>query len=324
VAVRAVILRDGLVALTAFDDESGYHYNLPGGGLEHGESLYAGLRREVREEMGCEIEIGPLLLAYESQPAPNLVVPPYAIHGLGLFFLCTLAPGSEPHLPTTGDANEIDVCWVPLIRLKDAPLLPQVGAHLERAIADLGCKAGTPRDLLVIEDVHTFPQALPNWQPLPPFVVSTEAQRGVPLGGLFNCRQVTPALFIGGMPTAKQLQALAEAGFAAVINLAPCEGGRCLPDEEAICAQLGLGYVHLPISWEAPTVAGYLAFERALTGFAGKRVLVHCRRNMRASTFAYLWLVRHGENEPAARAMLHGVWMPNPTWQALIEAVLAL
>lgn len=318
VSARAVIVRDGLVALAAFDDEWGYHYNLPGGGLEPGESLHGGLRREVREEVGCEITIGPLLLVCENLPAAGLLVPPYASHGVGLIFHCALAPGSEPHLPATADPNQVDVCWVPLTQLKHAPMLPQVGAQLEQALAH------SLPDPLIIEEVHTFSARLPNWQPLPPFVVSTEAERGKPPGVLLNCRQIHPSLFTGGMPTARWLQAAAEAGFEAIINLATEAGGPALPDEAEVCARLGLSYVHLPVDWQAPGVADYLAFERALDALGARRTLVHCRRNHRASAFVYLYQERHGVDEAAARADMRAVWTPNATWQALIDAVLAL
>lgn len=34
VSVRAVIVRDGAILLSEYDDENGLHYNLPGGGVE--------------------------------------------------------------------------------------------------------------------------------------------------------------------------------------------------------------------------------------------------------------------------------------------------
>ncbi|MGI6377110.1 MAG: NUDIX domain-containing protein [Anaerolineae bacterium] len=322
VAVRAVIVRDGMVALAAFDDESGYHYNLPGGGLEPGEGLYEGLRREVREELGCEVEIGPLLLAYENRPAPALQVPPYAIHGLGLFFLCALPWGQEPRLPPTADEHQIDVCWVPLGELERAPLMPQVGAHIRRALAERAV-IGQAQDPFVVEDVDTFPPRLPNWSPLPPFVVSTEAQQGRPSATTFNCRQLSLTLWTGGMPNAGQLQALRRVGCSAVINLATAGGEPCLADEADICSRLGLRYQHLPVNYERPTVGDYAIFEQRLAALAGARVLVHCRKNYRASVFAYLWRVRHGEPEPVARADMLAVWRPDAAWSALIEAVLS-
>lgn len=36
-------------------------YDIPGGRLDNGEALFLGLKREVREETGLEVEIGPVL-----------------------------------------------------------------------------------------------------------------------------------------------------------------------------------------------------------------------------------------------------------------------
>lgn len=52
--VKAVILHDGLVALEC---RGGNYYKLPGGGVDKSESLEDALRREIREEVGCEVEI---------------------------------------------------------------------------------------------------------------------------------------------------------------------------------------------------------------------------------------------------------------------------
>ncbi|MCA9912487.1 MAG: NUDIX domain-containing protein, partial [Anaerolineae bacterium] len=67
--VAAVIVRHDALLLVEFDDETGLHYNLPGGGVEEGETLHQALRREVREETHAELaEIGRLLLAWEYVP----------------------------------------------------------------------------------------------------------------------------------------------------------------------------------------------------------------------------------------------------------------
>jgi len=55
-AAKAVVFdNEGKIALL-FVAKKGY-YKLPGGGVEKGESLEEALRRECREEIGCEIKI---------------------------------------------------------------------------------------------------------------------------------------------------------------------------------------------------------------------------------------------------------------------------
>jgi ADP-ribose pyrophosphatase YjhB (NUDIX family) len=45
----------------------------PGGVLEHGETITAGLRREVREETGLDIEPGPITGIYQNMRANRIV-----------------------------------------------------------------------------------------------------------------------------------------------------------------------------------------------------------------------------------------------------------
>lgn len=66
-------------------------WNLPGGGMERGETVAQGLAREVREEVGVAVEITRLVGVY-SKPQKNEVV---------LTFYCTLANDSPP--PCTSD-----------------------------------------------------------------------------------------------------------------------------------------------------------------------------------------------------------------------------
>lgn len=64
VNVRAIIRKDGkLLAVKHRSDERGEatYYAVPGGGLDPHESLVAGVKRELREELGVEAEVGRLL-----------------------------------------------------------------------------------------------------------------------------------------------------------------------------------------------------------------------------------------------------------------------
>ena len=54
VSTKALILRDNAILLVEYDDESGLHYNMPGGGVEPDETLEEALKREMQEETCAE------------------------------------------------------------------------------------------------------------------------------------------------------------------------------------------------------------------------------------------------------------------------------
>ena len=66
VGVAAVVLRDNQVLLVQRGRDPGKgSWGLPGGMLELGETLAEGARREVMEECGVKIEVGPLVAVFE-------------------------------------------------------------------------------------------------------------------------------------------------------------------------------------------------------------------------------------------------------------------
>jgi 8-oxo-dGTP diphosphatase len=66
VGVGAVIVADGkvLIVKRAHDPRKG-EWSLPGGRVELGETLVDALRREIKEETGLEIEVGPLIELFD-------------------------------------------------------------------------------------------------------------------------------------------------------------------------------------------------------------------------------------------------------------------
>jgi mutator protein MutT len=66
VGVGAIILRDDDVLLVRRGKEplKGV-WSLPGGALELGEKLEDGVRREIHEEVGLEVEVGPVVEVFE-------------------------------------------------------------------------------------------------------------------------------------------------------------------------------------------------------------------------------------------------------------------
>ena len=87
-AARALILHeDRLLLVNAYP---GAHLSLwcaPGGGCEAGQSLPENLAREVMEETGLTVTVGPPVLVNEFHD------PDTGFHQVDLFFRCTLTAG---------------------------------------------------------------------------------------------------------------------------------------------------------------------------------------------------------------------------------------
>ncbi len=137
-----------------------------------------------------------------------------------------------------------------------------------------------------------------------------------------NHYAVTNSLSTSGQPAAADFAAIAEAGFEAVINLAMPNSGNALPNEGALVADLGLAYIHIPVVWEAPTLADVDLFFRVMQALAGRKVWVHCALNYRVSCFVYLYQ-KHILNLPEeqARFPMVKIWQPDGVWAQLVADV---
>ncbi|WP_242394427.1 (deoxy)nucleoside triphosphate pyrophosphohydrolase [Anaeromyxobacter oryzisoli] len=73
--VAAVVRRGDALLVTRRPDRPGRpgQWEFPGGKVEPGESEPEALRREIAEELGCAIEVGPLLLRH-AHAYPDLEV----------------------------------------------------------------------------------------------------------------------------------------------------------------------------------------------------------------------------------------------------------
>jgi protein tyrosine phosphatase (PTP) superfamily phosphohydrolase (DUF442 family) len=144
------------------------------------------------------------------------------------------------------------------------------------------------------------------------------------LSEIFNFVSVSDDLGTAGQPTAEQLQAVKDAGYDVVINLATGTTPRDLPNEAELLASQELDYVHIPVVWEAPTAENLRQFFKAMDDNQDKKCFVHCIANMRVSAFVYLYRVlRQGVPESEARATMNRLWEPNAVWQNFIDKALA-
>ncbi|MFN8736610.1 MAG: protein tyrosine phosphatase family protein [Betaproteobacteria bacterium] len=137
-----------------------------------------------------------------------------------------------------------------------------------------------------------------------------------------NHIDIDPKLGTSGMPTRAQFAAIAKAGYEVVVNLAPDTVLGAHKDEAALVAAQGMAYEHVPVVFASPTVQDYAAFVAALRRHAGRKLLVHCQINMRASTFVYLYRVlERGEDPDRAFEPVQRIWQPDAAWRTLITTL---
>ena len=105
IGVGAVVLQHGNVLLVkrANEPRKG-EWSLPGGLVELGESLVEATRREIREETGLDVDVGPLIEVFDRIHRRDLRV---QYHFVIADYLCTPRGGS---LAASDDAE--DVAWV--------------------------------------------------------------------------------------------------------------------------------------------------------------------------------------------------------------------
>lgn len=144
------------------------------------------------------------------------------------------------------------------------------------------------------------------------------------MDAILNFLHISDALGTAGQPTAEQFSDVRAAGYQVVINLALPTSTNALPNEQEWVTGQGMEYVHIPVVWEAPTAQGLERFFEAMEQHAGKKVLVHCALNYRASAFVLLYRVlRLGAPPEAAWTSLRQIWEPDETWQSFINQALA-
>lgn len=134
-----------------------------------------------------------------------------------------------------------------------------------------------------------------------------------------NVVPISANLVTSGQPTADSLGALAAQGFGAVIYLAPPNVGDAVREEGLIVGKQGLVFVNIPILFGEPTEADFKTFAAVLKSLEGRKVLVHCQVNMRASSMTFLYRALVLKEDPRlAYESVAKVWAPHGPWKKLI------
>ena len=140
------------------------------------------------------------------------------------------------------------------------------------------------------------------------------------LRAIYNYLPLSSRIATSGQPTAQQIQAIAEAGFEVVINLALPTSDNALINEKELVETTGMRYVQIPVVWEQPTEANLASFLHAMTMYESQRVFIHCAANMRVSVFMALYRIRSlGWSQDDAMQMVYEIWKPNEIWSRFIE-----
>ncbi|HYF51519.1 MAG TPA: NUDIX domain-containing protein [Planctomycetota bacterium] len=137
-SAKAIIIQDGkllTIRCVSWKDET--YYLLPGGGQEHGEALDAALRRECREEVGVDVEVGALRFVRDYIGKNHEFAEKHAtVHQLEFLFECRITGGTL-QVGTQPDTDQNGIEWLPLADLSGLfpkvlrevlPRLPQAGA----------------------------------------------------------------------------------------------------------------------------------------------------------------------------------------------------
>lgn len=130
VGVGAIVVReDGCVLLVRRrQPPRAGEWSLPGGLVELGERLEEAVQREVREECGIEIQVGPLVGVF--QPIERDAAGAIRFHYVVLDYLACYAGGT---LRTSSDAG--DAAWVSPDQLDRYRLRPETATMIRRALA---------------------------------------------------------------------------------------------------------------------------------------------------------------------------------------------
>lgn len=140
-----------------------------------------------------------------------------------------------------------------------------------------------------------------------------------------NTHQVFDWLWTSGQLSEKDVACLPAFGIEAVINLALPTASNALPGEAEFITRQGIAYIHIPVEWERPEFHQLVQFFGTLKAFEGRKIWVHCAKNMRASVFIYLYRkMCMAESEEASIHPMQEVWVPNEIWQAFIRNALSM
>lgn len=144
------------------------------------------------------------------------------------------------------------------------------------------------------------------------------------LAEITNFRQYSNNFASSGQPTREQFQTIAENGFERIVYIAFTDNPNALADADLVVKGLGMEYMQVPVDFDNPLPDEFYAFADSMQRNTGKKTLLHCQVNARATAFSFLYRVIY-EDVPVkeAKADMNTVWQPNAVWRDFIFEVMA-
>lgn len=126
-AARALLLHEDRLLTVRMRGDKQDFLVLPGGGQRHGETLTDTVQREVREEVGGRIELGRVLYVREYIGRNHALARQHkTFHQLEVVFRGKILNPDEVCAGPECDHRQVDICWLPLSDLAEAPLHPAI------------------------------------------------------------------------------------------------------------------------------------------------------------------------------------------------------
>jgi 8-oxo-dGTP diphosphatase len=133
VSGRGIVINNDKILLNEFG--GGKYYNIPGGGVEPGETVKQAVVREILEESGLNVTIGDLIFALEYEPN-NCSFIYGEIPQISFVFRCFLdgddkiKPPSIPDVDPDNPEMSSEAKWVQISNLKDVNYVPYIHEQL--------------------------------------------------------------------------------------------------------------------------------------------------------------------------------------------------
>jgi 8-oxo-dGTP diphosphatase len=132
VKAKAVIIKNEQILLIEYSEKNCFHYNLPGGKVEIGETIDEALQRELEEEASVYISIGNIICVYEYTPHKHIEGHASDIPTIQIILEAHLKENQIPKLPQSPDKFQTAVKWVPLADLDTIVLYPNLKSQIKQ------------------------------------------------------------------------------------------------------------------------------------------------------------------------------------------------